>query len=103
MPRLAATRLQRWPTDKHGNADGLSRLPLGEVEKEEDSMLRIFNLHVSQIETLPVTVRQLRAATHSDLLLIKVYRFTKGSWLQQVPSALRPYSNRRHKLTVEEG
>ena len=79
IPPLAAARLQRWswilsayqytiefrPTRQHGNADGLSRLPLNETERNKsDVASQIFN--VSQIE---VTAHQLRKATRSDTLL----------------------------------
>ena len=51
IPSQAAARLQRWSwihsayqytiefrlTGKHGNADGLSHLPLSEVESDEDN------------------------------------------------------------------
>ena len=116
IPPLAAARLQRWswilsayqyeiefrPTGEHGNADGLSRLPLSDVPPQEtNNDSKIFN--ISQMEALPVTVRQLRAATHADRILSKVYRYTKGSWPRQVPQCLRPFSDRRNELTVEEG
>ena len=116
IPPLAAARLQRWawilsaykyeiefrPTGKHGNADGLSRLPLSGISPEEASSdPRVFN--ISQMESLPVTVRQLRSATHSDRLLSKVYRYVKGSWPHQFPKCLQPFSDRRNELTVEEG
>jgi len=72
IPTLAAARLQRWawilsaykykiefrPTGKHGNADGLSRLPLKEMPCQDQlSETEIFN--ISQMEALPVTVQQL--------------------------------------------
>ena len=116
IPPLAAARLQRWswilsayqytiefrPTDKHANADGLSRLPLKETGREENDLAsKIFN--ISQLEALPITVRHLRAATHSDILLSKVYRYTKRGWPQRVSQALRPFYERRSELTVEEG
>ena len=116
IPPLAAARLQRWawilsaytyeiefrPTGDHGNADGLSRLPL-RISPPDDPNAdpKVFN--ISQMEALPVTVRQLRAATSSDRVLSKVYRYTKGNWPQQVPADLRPFFNRRNELTVEEG
>ena len=116
IPPLAAARLQRWawilsaykyeiefrPTGDHGNADGLSRLPLSGIPPEEtDSDPKLFN--ISQMEALPVTVRQLRAATGSDPVLSKVLRYTKGTWPYQIPQHLRPFSERRNELTVEEG
>ena len=74
IPPLSAARLQRWsiilsaygytiafkPTQLHGNANGLSRLPLlVNRETKELSEPSIFN--VTQIENLPVTATQLRA------------------------------------------
>ena len=116
IPPLAAARLQRWawilsaykyeiefrPTEEHGNADALSRLPLKETASENvDNDPRVFN--VAQLQSLPVNVRQLRAATSSDLVLSKVLRYTRGSWPREVPQLLRPFFDKRHELTVEEG
>lgn len=55
------------------------------------------------MKALPITVHTLRAATHSDILLSKAYRYTKGTWPHKVSQALRPFSDRRSELTVEEG
>ena len=89
---LAAAGLQRWswtlsvyhyeiefrPTGEHGNADGLSCLPLSDVPaKETNNDAKIFN--ISQMEALLITVHQLHTATHSYRILSKVYRYTKGS------------------------
>ena len=116
IPPLAAARLQRWawilsaykyeiqfrPTGDHGNADGLSRLPRQGVTPESTSAdPKIFN--VSQIDALPVTVRQLRAATRADRSLSKVIRYTQSGWPGQVPLKLKPFADRRNELTVEEG
>ena len=113
IPPLAAARLQRWawilsayiefrPTEEHGNADALSRLPLKETASENvDNDPRVFN--VAQLQSLPVNVRQLRAATSSDLVLSKVLRYTRGSWPRELPQLLRPFFDKRHELTVEEG
>ena len=113
IPPLAAARLQRlsWILSayeytikfrQYGNADGLSCLPLKETGPEENDVAsNIFN--VAQLDALPVNARQLRAATHSDILLSKVYRFAKVSWPQQVPQVLCPFYDRRNGLTVEEG
>ena len=90
IPPLSAARLQRWsiilsaydytiafkPTQLHGNADGLSRLPLlVNRETKELSEPSIFN--VRQIENLPVTATQLRAATRQDSILAKVLMYIK--------------------------
>ncbi len=75
--------------------------PCLELFQKTHSDLPIFN--ISQIEFLPVTPRQLRAATRSDTLLSKVFRYTRNEWPQDVPHCLRPYFDRRNELTVEEG
>ena len=116
IPTLASARLQRWawilsayhydiefrPTNEHGNADGLSRLPLPEGSLEETCAdPTVFN--ISQIDALPVTVAKLRAATASDCVLSKVCRYVKHGWPPEVPDKLRPYLNQQHELTVENG
>ena len=102
IPTLAAARLQRWalilsaytyhiefrPTGQHANADGLSRLPLQEVTREgASSETSVFN--ISQLESLPVTVKQLQAATCTDNILSKVLRFTRGGWPKKFDASLR--------------
>ena len=79
IPPLATARLQRWalllsahkyqvefrPTEKHANADGLSRLPVtlkgGEGSSSEPGL---FN--VNQINALPVTSKVIQGATRKD-------------------------------------
>ena len=116
IPTLAAARLQRWawilsayrydiefrPTTEHGNADGLSRLPLPEGQLEEScSDPTVFK--ISQIESLPVNITKLRVATAADRVLSKVHRYVKSGWPATVSDQLQPYFNRQHELTVEEG
>ena len=114
IPPLSAARLQRWsvilsaydytivfkPTQLHGNVDGLSRLLLlVNRETKELSEPSIFN--VRQIENLPVTAIQLRAATRHDPILAKVLLYIKHSWSTEVPENLKPYWTRRTEITVE--
>ena len=115
IPPLAAACLQRWalllsahkyqvefrPTEKHANADGLSRLPLtlkgGEGSSSEPGL---FN--VNQINALPVTARVIQGATRKDPQLSAVLRFTQRGWPAQVPEELKPFHIRRHEITTEE-
>lgn len=82
IPTLAAARMQRWAillsayqydieycaTDKHANADCLSRLPLNETiqENERDEVKQVNQL---QIDSLPVGLDQIRKATRADPIL----------------------------------
>ena len=90
IPTLAAARLQRWalllsayqydiqhkPTDAHGNANSLSRLPLPVMELDKGGEgIRIFN--ISQIESLPITSKNVQQATKKDPILSKVLWYTQ--------------------------
>ena len=115
IPSLAAARLQRWaiilaaynysiefkPTQQHGNADGLSRLPLPSNKSPEYSKApSVFNVY--QIETLPMDANEVQKATRSDPLLKKVLLYTKKGWPEQVPEALKPFARRRTELSIED-
>ena len=103
---LAAARLQRWPlilsaysynieyrsTEAHANTDSLSRLPLKSQEAPITSdEPAVFN--VSQLESLPVTSQQLRAATRTDPVLSKVICYVRSGWPQDCTPTLRLYWN----------
>ena len=113
-PPLAAAHLQRWSlilsaysynieyhsTEAHANADSLSRLPLKSQEAPITSdEPAVFN--VTQLESLPVTSQQLRAATRTDPVLSKVIHYVRSGWPQDCTPTLRPYWSRRFELTVE--
>ena len=115
IPPLAAARLQQWAillsaytyelefrsTEKHANADCLSRLPLETtVAQETPQEVMVFN--ICQIEALPITNQQLERATRNDPLLSKVLRYTQHGWPARVEDKFKPYWGRRHKLSVEQ-
>ena len=90
------------PTQAHGNASGLSCLPLSETSDVGDTNLegsRIFK--IAQVDSLPVPLPHLQAATRGDPILSKAMRYTKRGWPAQVPEALRPYHQRQQELSVE--
>ena len=116
IPPLAAARLQRWaillaayhydiefrPTGAHANADGLSRLPLNMVTAEGYSSDHgCFQL--SQLDRLPVTALQLKAATTTCPELSPMIRWVEGGWPQKVEPRFSCYWNHREELTVEAG
>ncbi len=66
-------------TGQHGNADGLSRLPIrSPITQDISREAGVFN--ISQLESLPVTVPHLKQGTHTDPLLSKVLRYTMSGW-----------------------
>ena len=116
IPSLAAARLQRWamqlaaydydirykPTADHGNADCLSRLPLPSAAPSCNTHgSTTFN--IGQVQSLPVTAREIQKATRRDATLGKVYRYVQEGWPSQVADELKPYGSRATELTVEGG
>lgn len=106
LPVLAATRLLHYAlilqafqfdivfrkTNDHGNADFLSRLPKTSEELEVKDDITIFQM--SQIETLPVTSRELRQETWKDEELGPLLEaLRKGQNLQ----------GREAQYTIEDG
>ena len=66
-------------TTQHGNADGLSRLPLEEAhDKERVDPVEIFQ--VSQMEVLPVSADMIHQATQRDPIFSRVMEHTKQGW-----------------------
>ena len=91
-------------TSQHANADALSQLPLPSQDgTEQDGM---GNLFIKQIENLPITAMSLKGATQNDPILAKVLHFTLSGWpvkgCEECPD-LKPYYDRRHELTIEQG
>ena len=82
--------------------DSLSRLPLetkeGDITSDEPA---VFN--VLQLESLPVTTKQLQAATRTDPTLSKVLQCMKAGWPKHSDDQLCPFWSRRFELTVEGG
>ncbi len=116
LPAMTAARLQRYAvflaghnydieyrnTKLHGNADGLSRLPLEVPSSREEDTTDFFFLN--QIETLPVTTEQIRNKTRRDPLLSSVLDITLQGWTDTCPSdELKVYFNRRRELSVFQG
>ena len=111
IPPMAAARLQRWalllsaynytiefkPTLPHGNADGLSRLPLG--DRQPPSTCSAFV--VGQIQALPVTSERLETVTRQDPILSRVHQYTREGWPSSTPDEFKPYRDRQLELTTQ--
>ena len=94
IPSLAAACLQRWAillsaynytiqyksTNDHCNADGLSR-PVPDRVPGRD--ISIFN--IGQAQALPVTFRDIQAATRQEKILGRALSYTQSGWPTTVP------------------
>ena len=82
----------------------LSRLPI--VPSKQTTVVNKTTtcmLNIQQIETLPLTVTQLRNSTGYDRVLCEVLHYMKTTWPTESSSNnLRPYWNRRNELSVED-
>ena len=102
---MAAARLQRWAitlsayqyevefraTDKHANADCLSRLPL-QITTEEDAITKAASLfNLQQIKRLPVKADKIAQLTANDPALSKIITFVQQGWPTQVQDVFKPY------------
>ena len=89
IPETTSIRLQRWaiilsaydyevkyqPSTQHGNADGLSRLPVQEEPQNLDYSSEIVcTLEQEQFQSLPITVTDVKMATAKDPVLSQVSR-----------------------------
>ena len=117
IPTLAAVRLQRWAlllaayqydieyrsTEKHANADCLSRLPI-QCEKSNEGIDEAKLINLLQIESLPMDVDHVRKATRNDPMLSRVLQFVMTGWLEKpIAPEVNQYFNKRHEITVEDG
>ena len=86
-------------TKDHGNADGLSRLPLppttdGAEVEVRDALVRL-------IDSLPVDASELSAAIRRDPLLSSVHRYQRHGWPKKLSEELQHYHRRREELSAE--
>ena len=76
----------------------LVQASLEEQEEEEEEYL------ISYLEELPVTARDIAAATRKDPVLARLYDFTLHGWLQAFNApVLEPYFSRKQELCVDRG
>ena len=114
IPPLAAARMQRWAlllsaytydiqfrsTKLHANADTLSRLPLPDQLPEGNPPdPTVFNM--AQLDSLPVTAKDIATATRADRILCKLLRCLRKGWPCTIPDCLIPFWRRKEGLSVE--
>lgn len=116
IPSLAAARLQCWAiilsaynynicyksTAEHGNADGLSRLPLPTTTPSIDTTgASTFN--IGQVQALPVTSCDIKRATRWDPVLSKVYCCVEDGWPNKIDEELKPFKAKETEISREGG
>ncbi|XP_041565902.1 uncharacterized protein K02A2.6-like [Drosophila elegans] len=116
LPLMTSNRLQRWAiilmaynfdiqyrsTSAHGNADALSRLPVGtdpDFDKEEEACHNVVEV------SPPINSEQIRNHMDKDKVLKQVLQYVSIGWpekLQPGNEALLPYFNRKFALTINK-
>ena len=111
---LSTNRLNRWAlflmayrydivyrsTDKHANADCLSRLP--NTNNKMDLDLECATVNIQQIESLYIDVKRMARATETDTDLSRVLYYTKYGWPSNVEANLQAYHRRKQEIVTEE-
>ncbi|XP_061186771.1 uncharacterized protein K02A2.6-like [Saccostrea echinata] len=115
LPTMTTARLQRYAiflssysieyrkTANHGNADGLSRLPLtsSTTDTTDDDIDTIY--YSSQFESLPGSCDHVRKETQRDPILSQVLGIVlHGTGDFPAGNEFKPYRNRRNELTVHQ-
>ena len=116
VPTLASARMQRWaltlsaynytfeykPGASHGNADGLSRLPLPEAPSEIPVPGETI-LAMDMLTSLPVTAKQIKNWTDRDPTLAKLrHSLLVGSDIPDSPD-FKSFRVRHAELSVQDG
>ena len=55
-----------------------------------------------KLESLPITVVDIRKATQSDKILSQVLHFTREGWPHSPTEELKPYFSRRQEISIED-
>lgn len=119
LPTMAAARIQRWAiilsgydyqieycaSEKHGNADGLSRVPLPETFDEGTTAVTesVHVLLAEHLEQAPLKADQVARATRTDASLSKVLKYVLNGWPGKVDESLKAFYTRRCELSAERG
>ncbi|XP_078253747.1 ER membrane protein complex subunit 2 isoform X1 [Rhinoraja longicauda] len=119
LPTMAAARIQRWAiilsaydyhieycaSGKHGNADGLSRVPLPDTNDAGTTAITdsVYTLLTEHLEQAPLNADQVARATRTDNVLSKVLKFVMDGWPAEVDETLKAFHTRRCELSIERG
>ena len=116
IPDVTSPRMLRWIVElsayeysmehksgkTHQNADTLSRLPLDDPELQRKCEANVFLMQ--QLDTTPMSAAEVKDWTSKDPVLAKVKSFILSGWPDQLEdSEFKPFVQRKHELSVEDG
>ena len=117
VPSMTSARVQRWALTlgaysyhichkagkDHGNADGLSRLPLPEAPVQVPQPAELINL-MERMDSAPVSSQDIQTHTSRDPVLAKVRDLVRQGWPSSVTTRdLYPFATMQQELSVEQG
>lgn len=86
------------------NCDGLSRLPSKESYKSDPPVPAETLLLMEQLETMPVTAKQIKIWTNNDPTMVKVKHFVATGWpAKNKDEILRPYFAWKTEISEFDG
>ncbi|CAC5418671.1 unnamed protein product [Mytilus coruscus] len=90
-------------TNKHTNADALSRIPQESTESDGEEFDAVDVFMLKQLEHLSLTNNNIRRETARDKILSRVYEFVQKGWTVNDDIDLKPYFNRKNELSISQG
>ncbi|VDI74336.1 Hypothetical predicted protein [Mytilus galloprovincialis] len=90
-------------TNKHTNADALSRIPQESTEADGEEFDAVDVFMLKQLEHLSLTNNNIRRETARDKILSRVYELVQKGWTVNDDIDLKPYFNRKNELSISQG
>ena len=114
MPTLAAARLQCWSLilsayryeikhrkgRNHSNAYAMSRLPCNEPSQPLEQSI----FHITTVDDLPISSKEIKEATQCDPLLFRILDYTLNRWPDKSSDEnMKPYYYRQGEISIPNG
>jgi transposase InsO family protein len=99
--------IQYCSTNNFGQADGLSRLPIGpdkDFDKQDPGETSLVALIQKELQQdLPLRASQIAKATQKDSILLQVYNFILSGWPLTITDNFQAYYRIRDELSTSNG